>query len=516
MTFSCAVQKEPLGGPKDEDPPVFDTLRSTENYQTFFEEKEIVLRFDEYIQLKNAFQQIVYSPPLTTKPEIVQRAKKITLKFPKTDTLRSNTTYTINFGDAIQDLNESNPISNFRFVFSTGAVIDSLEISGVVSDDITKKPAEEVLVMLYDILEDSIVYKEQPYYFAKTNKEGRFNIQNLRSDSFKLIILKDGNLNLKYDEGESIGFLDTFIYLTDSQTVDLELSIFKPVPALKLISTFNNPFKLKFEFNRSPYDLVLKNQLDSVWWVEEMNKDSLILWHSNDILQDTFYLFVDSIPLDTVPFTVKSFESTQSSVSPVRNNLKGRNILPSGQILAYEFNQPVRSFDTSFFSLKDSVDISDYTVQIDSIDRKKINFNYDYKYGDTLQLLILPGGINLLNGNTNDTINQTIIPDNPEKYGLIYLKIDSLDASEQYVFQFLDGEKIIKEEVIRDESSKEFVFRNMDPKAFVVKLILDTNRNGRWDPGSYQDKRQSEQWQTFDLEKLRENWELEITLNWKR
>ena len=300
--FSCAVQKSPLGGPKDEDPPVLDTLRSTPNFQTRFQDVQIILYFDEFVQLKNIFEQVVYSPPLGVKPEVIQRGKKIKMKFSEEDTLRSNTTYTINFGDAIQDFNESNILENFRFVFSTGDVIDSLAISGNVVEDETKKPAEEVLVLLYDQLDDSIVYKEQPYYFAKTSKSGNFQMQNLRSDTFKLIVLQDENLNLKYDEGEKIGFLDSFIFVNDSLPGLLDLRIFQPLLRLQLMDEEQLAFKFKMEFNRSPHNIEIRNSSDSIWWQEEIVKDSIILWHNNTIAQDTFILFSEGEILDTLVY----------------------------------------------------------------------------------------------------------------------------------------------------------------------------------------------------------------------
>lgn len=515
LIFSCAVQKEPLGGPKDEDPPVLDTLKSSPNYQTFFNEKEVVLKFDEFIQLKNAFQQVVYSPPMKTKPELVQRGKKLTIKFAKEDTLRSNTTYTINFGDAIQDLNENNPLSNFRYVFSTGAVIDSLEISGNVIRDETKEPAEEIFVMLYDDLSDSIVYKEQPYYFAKTDKTGKFIIQNLRSDTFKVFLLEDGNLNLKYDEGEIIGFLDTFIMVNDSLPGPLNLHVFEPTPDLEWLDTYNEPFKLKFEFNRNPYNLRVSNSSDSIWWKEEVINDSLILWHDNTFSSDSFFLYSDSILLDTFVYNLVTATEAPTTVEPASNNLQRGKLRP-GDNLEINFSYPVISIDSSLISLKDSLPLLNFKCEVDSVDLKKVSIIYPFRFGDTLDLEILPGAITLLNDNFNDTIKQKIIPDNPEAYGLIQLSLDSLNMYHQYLLELKEGNTILFSSVINDTKSFTHTFRNMTPKAYKVRVVADDNGNGRWDPGDYKLKTQSEEFQVFELEKLRENWELEAKLIWKR
>jgi len=505
------VQKAPLGGQKDETPPILDSLKSTPNYVTNFDLEKVILRFDEFIQLKNAFEQVVYSPPMKTKPEIVQRGKKLTLKFPSTDTLRENTTYTINFGDAIVDLNEGNPVSNFRYVFSTGDIIDSLEISGRVVDDMTQEPAEEVLVMLYDRLEDSIVYKEQPYYFAKTNESGGFQIQNLRSDTFKVVILKDGNLNLKYDSGEPIGFLDTFIVVDDSFSTPLTLNIFEPLLPVELVDDEAKPFRIKFEFTGNPDTIDIYSARDSVYWQREVNRDSIILWHDNSIPNDTFFVFDDTIGYKR--------RVSKAEIKPLKyksSNLSRSGILPVNQGIELEFPYAISNIDKSKFELSDSLVREIQTLTTDSLNPRKLLISYDFKYGDTMGLYIDPGGIQMINGSLNDTITELVIPESQEKYGTIFLTIDSLDSEEQYYMQVMDGDRVVFEETIDGQSSATYTYTLLPPKQYNVRLTLDWNKNDRWDPGSYESKTQSEPWQLFPLEQLRENWELEAKVEWKQ
>lgn len=513
---ACAVQKSPLGGPKDENPPMIDSLKSTINYQTFFEQEEIVLKFDEFVQLKNVFEQVVYSPPLKVKPELTQRGKKIELKFSEEDTLRANTTYTINFGDAIQDFNESNILSNYRFVFSTGAIIDSLEIFGNVMDDQTRKPAEEVLVLLYDNLEDSIVYKEQPYYFAKTDKSGNFEIQNLRSDTFKVIVLNDGNLNLKYDEGEAIGFLDSFIYIIDSLPGKLQLNIFEPVLDLVLVDSESYPFKIALEFNRPPNNLTIRSTSDSLWWEEEILLDSMLLWHDNTVVSDSLIIMADGIVLDTLLYNMKKPKTSIDNITFKKKNTTRSKLLKTGETFTLEFPYPIVNIDSSKIEFEDSLNITGFELKVDTSNARKLQLNYDYRYGDTLNLQLLPSALSFINGAINDTISELILPDNPEKLGTLNISIDSLNQDEQYVFQLLDGDKVVKEEIISNKLLANYTYRNMDPKQYIVKLILDENRNGKWDPGNYMLKTQSELWKVFNIEKLRENWELEANVNWKQ
>ncbi|GLR18784.1 Ig-like domain-containing protein [Portibacter lacus] len=510
ILFSCAVQKSPLGGKKDEIPPQLDSLKSTPNYITNFDLKKVILKFDEFIQLKNAFEQVVYSPPMANKPEIVQRGKKLTLKFAKEDTLKPNTTYTINFGEAIVDLNESNPIPNFRYVFSTGDIIDSLEISGMVVDDITQKPAEDVLVMLYDNLEDSIIYKEQPYYFAKTNKAGKFRIQNLRADTFKVFVLNDGNLNLKYDYGEAMGFLDTFIYVNDTSSINLSLNIFEPEIEQELVDSDFQPFRAKFEFSNPPENEEITTARDSIWWHREINKDSVILWHDNTIPNDTFFVMEDTI--------VYKRRVSRTEFEPLkikRSNINRNGGIPPSKGIELEFAFAISNIDTNQFELSDTLVRSISSITKDSLNPRKIYIDYDFKFGDTMALSVFPGGLSFVNGVQNDTITELIIPESTEKYGKIFLSVDSLNAENQYVIQLLDKETEVLKRIITASESAEFIFTLLPPKKYSVRITLDQNRNGKWDPGSYERKTQSEKWQIVELEALRENWELEAKVEWK-
>ena len=504
------MQKAPLGGQKDESPPELDTIKSTPNYITNFNLDKVVLRFDEFIQLKNAFEQIVYSPPLSTRPEIVQRGKKLTIKFPENDTLKANTTYTINFGDAIVDLNEGNPLSNFRYVFSTGDIIDSLRIRGNVVDDLTREPAEEVFVMLYDQLDDSIVYFEPPYYFAKTDKSGNFQIQNLRSDTFKVVVLNDGNLNLKYDDGEAIGFLDSFIYTTDTTPATLTLNIFEPILPIELIDEEFSPFKMTFQFTDSPEDIIIGNLRDSIYWQREINKDSLILWHDNSIPNDTFYILGD-----TITYKRRVFSGEVTPVNFRKTNLKRNGALPPKQPIELEFPYAIAQLDSLKFELSDSLVRPIKSLFLDTLNPRKVSIEYEFKQGDTMALFVEPGGVTFINGAINDTISQLIIPESTQKYGTLFLTIDSLDIGQQYIMQLMDGEQEIKRRIISDKIQAKFGFDLLPPKTYSVRLTLDENKNGRWDPGSYFEKSQSEIWQETKLEELRQNWELEANVEWK-
>jgi hypothetical protein len=209
----CAKIGSPTGGPKDETPP--KVVRSVpENYSTNFDNKRIEVEFDEFIQLKNINQELVVSPPQKDKPVVRLRNKVMLIDLQ--EELIDSTTYTLNFGQAIVDNNESNMLENYLFVFSTGSYIDSLGVSGKIVNAFDLKPSEDpVTIMLYDKFYDSVPYLEIPAYIGKSNKKGYFEVNNLKSDTFKVFALKDKNYNLIYDlPDEEIAFLDTNLVLS--------------------------------------------------------------------------------------------------------------------------------------------------------------------------------------------------------------------------------------------------------------------------------------------------------------
>ncbi len=223
LISSCAQIVSPGGGKKDITPP--QVVRySPDSAQLNFKSRSIEITFDEFVQLKDLNSQLIISPPLENEPDINLKNKKLIIDLNKKDSLKPNTTYCISFGNAIQDLNENNPIDNFRYIFSTGTYIDSLFVKGKVENAFDHKTEKGVLVMLYSDLRDSMVYKKLPEYFAKTKEDGTFQINNIRNGKYRIIALKDGNANYKYDgETESIGFVDTLINPSEKKNIVIDI-----------------------------------------------------------------------------------------------------------------------------------------------------------------------------------------------------------------------------------------------------------------------------------------------------
>jgi len=212
LCWNCAQQGSPSGGPRDEDPPVVLEC-DPPNYSTRFEAKKIQVTFDEYIVLENVNQQLIVSPPMEEQPEVKLKKKTLIIEFE--DTLKVNTTYTFNFGDAIKDLHEGNKLQNYEYVFSTGDILDSMSVRGKLQyAENLEVPDEPISIMLYTDLRDSVPLLDIPLYIGRSNDSGVFSVNNLRPDVYKVFALKDGNNNFLFDlPNEEIAFLDSSLII---------------------------------------------------------------------------------------------------------------------------------------------------------------------------------------------------------------------------------------------------------------------------------------------------------------
>ncbi len=205
----------PTGGKKDEIAPSIRS-RNLKDSALEFKGGNIVFEFNEFIQLKDLNNQLVITPLQAKNPEVTFQKRKLTIHFPDS-LLQDNTTYTVNFGNAIQDLHEGNSYTNFGFTFSTGKYFDSLQLQGNVVQAMNGLPDTAAWVLLYpDQVNDSAIYTRKPLYASKA-MGGKFHFANLPARRFKIYAVQDGNHNLSYDPlNESIGFLPEPILASDN------------------------------------------------------------------------------------------------------------------------------------------------------------------------------------------------------------------------------------------------------------------------------------------------------------
>lgn len=209
VVYSCASMGNPDGGPYDEEPPKF--VRSTPKpFAINSKEKKVTIEFDEFIKLEKAAEKVVVSPPQLEQPEVKASGRKVVVGL--VDSLRPNTTYTIDFADAIVDNNEGNPLGNYAFTFSTGTTIDTMEVSGTVLSASDLEPVKNIQVGLHSDLSDSAFMKKPFDRVSRTDSRGHFSIRGIAPGKYRIYALMDGNQNYLFDSKiEMIAFSDSII-----------------------------------------------------------------------------------------------------------------------------------------------------------------------------------------------------------------------------------------------------------------------------------------------------------------
>ncbi|MGB4850066.1 MAG: Ig-like domain-containing protein [Saprospiraceae bacterium] len=506
--LGCASPKGPTGGPKDTKPPAIIEKESTPNKQINFHEKEITILFDEWITMKDVYTQLVVSPLMPHDPDIRQKGKGIIIKLP--DSLKAETTYTINFGNAIADLNEGNTLENYAFVFSTGSVLDSISLIGSVTNALTLKPADGVWVMLYPVGEDSAVYKRKPEYLAKTNKDGKWTMSNVRSDSFKIVALKDDNQNFLYDqEGELFGWRDSTVYTSQPLVQLSELRIF-PLENRNVIKEIINvaPGRLKVVIN-APYPKPVPVFLPAI-------DSSLLIWDG-----DTLQVYYNPAKnyggyavLENDSTKIKASLSPSLINKPAGIKISSARLRPGSQVSIIS-ELPVLSVDTSRILLShDSLGIIPYRIEKDLRDPRRFNLSATWIEKMRYHLTLLPGAITDYWGRSNDTVKQILVITGADQYGDLTLTVEGLDSSKQYVLLIKEGEHINDTFVIEHQSATQIVKKGLSPGKYTLELIEDLNQNGVWDTGDYHKKRQPERKMVFMPDNLRAGWELEAKVVW--
>ncbi|WP_067036744.1 Ig-like domain-containing protein [Allomuricauda sp. CP2A] len=512
--WQCAKRGSPSGGPKDLTPPKL-TRAEPENFSVNFKAEKIRLYFDELIKLENVQQQLVVSPPLKNQPEITpQGGPRKYIEIILKDTLRENTTYTLNFGQSLVDNNEGNPNSFLTYVFSTGDYIDSLTLSGAVRDAYNRKADEFVSVMLYEIdtaYTDSTVYKSLPNYIANTGDSlPLFELRNLKAGNYALFALKDENKNNKFDQRlDKIGFLeDTITLPTDSIYL---LNLFKELPDYSIsVPSYVAKNRIIFGYQGDYRDIAIETLTelpDSVETIilKDREKDTLNYWISPTDL-DSIIFTVTNAKMEAIDtFTVKTRKLPLDSLT-LSNGVQGKfSFEDSFSVLA---NTPIASVDTTKIGLvvNDSL-LAPYSYAIDSLENK-IDFDFDVEPNQSYRFAFLPGAVTDFFGIQNDTLDYNISTSSYADYGNLRF---NLSGAVQYpvIMQLLTEKGEVQREIVASEPQI-FEFNNLDPGNYIARVIFDGNGNGKWDTGSYLKKIQPEKISYFpDVIEVRANWEME-------
>jgi len=487
---NCARTGRPEGGPKDENAPLF--VNSIPPYNTVkFDKKVVKLNFNEFITLKELNKQLVISPPMKSPPLISpQGAPSKEIKIQILDTLQENTTYIFNFGNAVQDNNESNVLENFKYVFSTGTYIDSLVTSGSINDAILKEIPRNVNVLLYRIdssYKDSIIYKKKPNYVTNTLDTTNFKFTNVREGKYFVVALKeevsDYIFNPKLDK---IGFLADTIQLPKDSILVKPITLFKEIQPYKFVRAREvSKGKLQFAFEGKQTDMKIQvtskvpENFKSVSKFEK-NKDSLNYWFTPFETDSLNFIVTNAIFSDTV--TVKLRKEKMDSLSI---DISPKNTLNFRDTIFVNSNHPILQIDSSKISLVDKDTLAVNFSTLFSEKENKIAVIFDKKPSEKYTLTALPAAFQDIYNFKNDTISVKFGTRKIEDYGKITLNVNNLN-NENVIVELLSGNKqdiLIEQQFVN--TSDKIVFDLLEPKKYTIRVIIDKNKNNQWDTGDF-------------------------------
>jgi len=511
--IQCAKRGNPTGGPKDKTSPVL-VKSEPENLSINFNAQKIRLYFDEYIRLEDIQNQLIVSPPLKYNPQIspqggASKYVEIILK----DTLKENTTYTLNFGQSIVDNNEGNPNRFLSYVFSTGDYIDSLAVSGVVKDAFNKDADEFVSVMLYAIdtaHTDSTVYKNPPNYITNTQDSTViFELKNLKEGQYAMIALKDEAKNNIFDQStDKIGFVkDTITLPTDSIYL---LTLFREIVNYGVPPpNYAASNKIIFGYNGKDETLNISTLTplpDSVRTLvaKVPEKDSLNFWFTPFEIDSLIFL-VENVKREQIDtFVVKPRKLAADSLLLDPSHRGSINFEEDFSIGA---NIPLMHIDTTKFSMlnKDSISV-DMAIVLDSL-KNRLNFSFEKEPNENYNLEILPNAVTDFFEATNDTLIYSLSTGSYADYGNLSVNITG-PISYPMIVQLITERGEVKREIYATEP-RLFEFNTIEPANYLIRVIFDTNQNGQWDTGNYLKRIQPEKVSYYPTTiEIRANWEI--------
>ncbi len=512
LMVSCAKRGNIDGGPKDTIAPIL-SYSLPENFSRNFKAKEITLEFDEYVKLKDVSKQLVISPPMTYAPDIspTSASKKITIRIK--DTLKENTTYSFNFGQSIQDNNEGNPLPQFKYVFSTGAYIDSLKLDGTIGDALEKQTDHYVTVMLYELNDkytDSIIYKEKPRYVTSTLDSAiDFSFENLKDGKYVMLALKDSNNNYKFDpKTDKIGFVSEPVMVPGE--VKHKIKLFKETglfKALKPSQASGSRMTSGYEGDPKGAVYTVRNgseiipsvvsklpEKDSMQiWFKAPKVDSLSVHVSKGSFEKDFIVKIKNEKKDTLSFTGSNGTLNFRDPFVIKSSL------------------PLAKTDSTKISFKRKDDTAvAFHTRYDAFNQR-LEFLFEKEEDQKYTLELLPGALTDFYDKANDTLTYKFSTKKLSEYGNLRLKLVNA-RSYPVIIELTDAKgKILATEYATGPEGVEFI--GLEPAVFNMRAIYDTNSNKQWDSGSWLEKRQPEEVLYFPKDiTVRSNWD--VTEEW--
>jgi hypothetical protein len=567
ISYSCASIGRPDGGAYDEAPPRF--MSSTpEAGGTNINRTRIILDFDEFIKLEKPNEKVVISPPQVQQPEIKTNGKRITINL--LDTLKANTTYTVDFSDAIVDNNEGNPLGDFTFTFSTGDQIDTLAVSGVLLEASNLEPVKGMLVGLHSNPADSAFTKLPLERVSRTDSRGRFTIRGIAPGAYRLFALLDADQNFAFTQkSEAIAFHDSLIIprfeerirqdtmWKDTLTIDtiIERKYTHYLPDDLLLRSFKEinysqslvkserliPQKFTLYFSEKADTLPTLTGLDfderEAFVIEKSTgNDTIRYWVKDSLLykQDTLkvkleYLYTDTLKqlvprTDTLKLPVRKSRGGDRDDTKKKKKkedepeptvfLKVTPQVPSSMdvygYISLLFDEPLLEYEPDSIHLQMKVDTLwqnvPFDFEQDSVEIRRYNLYANWEPATEYVFSVDSTTFYGLYGLHTDKIKQNFKVRSLDDYGEIYFNVSG-QGPVAFVELLDTQDKVVRRASVVDGKAD---FHFLSPGKYSARLINDTNGNGVWDTGNYEERLQPEMVyyypQIVDLKAL---WQLE-------
>ena len=610
LLVACASIGSPEGGPRDYTPPqVVKTSPAPGSVN--FKGNKVEITFDEIINLKDQQKKVIISPAPRTQPLIRTVGKKVTIEF--RDELEENTTYVIDFSNAIEDNNESNQLDGYAFAFSTGDMIDTLAVSGIVLRANDLEPMQHVIVGLHSNLDDTAFTRLPLERVSRTDDRGHFTIRNLKPGNYHVFALNDVDGDYRMARTEDIAFIDDIVVPTTSEytsqdtvfTFDRKVDTVMTgthtlfLPNDLLLCMFNEGYrnhyvkqtgrpadnKLHVLFS-APNDSLptlevlrpAEHQRD--WYRVErtIDNDSLFYWITDSamIKTDTIivamtYLRTDTADCleqvtDTVRFgyrkpsaqvkeeekkakeradrakrleqllekqekaaaqgkelnegeleEIKELQRVDPDDTPkLKMDLAKSGTIDVGDSILFKFDAPIADINPSGVHFEVKRDTLWVPYQgglrvrpVDDCNPMRYWLPVDLLPDSTYRLTVDSAAVMSVYGLYNDKLSKEIKVRGLEEYANVYFKVNVKDGA--FVELLGSGEKVMRTVPV---SGGAFEFINVTPGYYYLRLTIDSNGNGKWDTGNYNDHLQPEEVYYYPKKlHLRRNWDLDESWN---
>jgi len=511
ITGCASIGAGPQGGPKDTTAPKVLSMLP-KNLTRNFNAKKVVIQFDEYFKLADQAKQFSVSPDMTVLPTLKIKGKSLEITF--ADTLEKNTTYTLNFGKSIVDVNEGNIVKNFSYVFATGPELDSLSISGNIKDALTGKPLIEAVAFILPLNKDTLFGKRKASIYTLTDSSGNYKIKNLRSDTYKVYALKEQSSDKIYQQSsDEIGFVkDPLVLKKDTQNVNMV--VFKEDASTFRVNDrkLNADGSISMSFNqrlKKPELTVIEPKEIDAGKIVRFNKeqDSVKLWLKDLSFDSTKVSITDAGKLlQTVKFNRGKKETYTRNVTPA-DNIEG-NLLNPYKPFKLTFGVPIDAVDASKITLmEDSVVKTNFTLEKDSMDFLSYNLKYPWKAKTIYEIKFGPGAFTAIFKTPNKEFKKKFELAKSDDYGTLELKITTPEPNKQYLLEVFNESKVTVNNLVvsRDTTVK---FTKYRAGKYFIRIIYDANKNGKWDTGNVKQGIQPENiWNETKELSIRANWD---------